>query len=358
MAEGDSFGRRSPDALLEDLEAEERRRRRGLLKIFLGYASGVGTSFRLFDEARRRRERGEDLVVAAVQESVSPDVQSILSGLEPIQARTCEGIPVLDVPALLARRPTACVVDGLAHDNPPGSRHEKRFQDVEELLAAGITVLTSINLGCITEQQEFVERLTGSEGGPSVPEAFVSRADEVVVVDAAAAPDGDPETATRLALLRQRALLLTAGVVDRQLEDYLQRHGLRSSWGTQERVLVCMTPRANAARMLAAGRRNADRFHGELFAIYVVQEHLTDEDRLANERNVVLARAQGAHLDVLEGQDPVETIMAYARSHGITQLFVGHTLVRRSRWRTIARRAPLDRLIRAAEGMDVRVFPQ
>ena len=162
----------------------------------------------------------------------------------------------------------------------------------------------------------------------------------------------------RLAVLRQRALLLTAEVVDRQLEHYLHRHGLRSSWGTQERILVCMTPRANAARMLAAGRRNADRFHGELFAIYVLQEHLTDEDRLANERNAMLARAQDAHLDVLEGRDPVGTIIEYARKHGITQVFVGHTLTRRSWWAALVRRGPLDRLIRAAEGLDLRVFPQ
>jgi two-component system sensor histidine kinase KdpD len=358
MAEGDSFGRRSPEALLEDIEAEERRRRGGLLKIFLGYASGVGKSFRLFDEGRRRHERGEDVVVAAVQAPVGPEVTTILRGLETIPTQTVQGVPVLDMAALLDRHPGVCLVDGLAYDNPPGSRHEKRYQDVEELLAAGISVLTSINLGYITEQQEFVRHVIRKEAGPSVPQAFLNRADEVVVVDAPAAREEDPESANRLAVLRQRALLLTAEVVDRQLEDYLQRHGLRSSWGTQERILVCMTPRANAARMLAAGRRNADRFHGELLAIYVLQEHLTEEDRLANERNVMLARAQEAHLDVLEGRDPVATIMDYARSHGITQVFVGHTLTPRTWWRAFVRRAPLDRLIRAADGMDVRVFPQ
>ncbi len=358
MAEGDSFGRRSPEALLEDIEAEERRRRGGQLKIFLGYASGVGKSFRLFDEGRRRHERGEDVVVGAVQAPVSTQVSLILRGLEIIPTRMIQGVQVLDLPALLARHPAVCLVDGLAYDNPPGPAHEKRFQDVEELLAAGISVLTSVNLGYITEQQDFVREVIGKQPGPSVPQAFLNRADEVVVVDAPAEHEEDSERANRLAVLRQRALLLTAEVVDRQLEDYLQRHGLRSSWGTQERVLVCMTPRANAARMLAAGRRNADRFHGELFAIYVVQEHLTEEDRLANERNAILARAQDAHLDVLEGRDPVATIIEYARQHGITQVFVGHTLTRRTWWGALVRRGPLDRLIRAAEGMDVRVFPQ
>src|SRR5512147_609131 len=145
---------RDPEALLRQVEAAERAERRGQLKIFLGYASGVGKSFRLFDEGRRRHERGEDVVVAAVQAPVSPEVSAILRGLETIPTQTVEGVPVLDMPALLDRHPGVCLVDGLAYDNPPQSRHEKRYQDVEELLAAGISVLTSINLGYITEQQD------------------------------------------------------------------------------------------------------------------------------------------------------------------------------------------------------------
>ena len=146
----------------------------------------------------------------------------------------------------------------------------------------------------------------------TVPQDFIDRADEVVVVDAPPEADAAIE-AHQLSQLRQRALLLTADVVDRQLEAYLRLHGLQSSWGTQERILVCMTPRANAAKMLASGRRNADRFHGELFAIYVTQDNLTAEDRMALERNVTLARAQQAHVETLEGKDPIETILEYAR---------------------------------------------
>ena len=118
---------------------------------------------------------------------------------------------------------------------------------------------------------------------------------------------------------------------------------------------MCMTPRANAAKMLASGRRNADRFHGELFAIYVTQPNLTDEARTALARNVTLARAEDAHIDTLEGKDPVEAILQYARREGITQIFVGHNL--RRTWRARLQGTPLDRLIRDAEGMDVRVFP-
>jgi two-component system sensor histidine kinase KdpD len=158
-----------------------------------------------------------------------------------------------------------------------------------------------------------------------------------------------------LSELRQRALLLAADVAERQLDEYLRLNRIQTSWGTQERILVCMTPRANAATMLASGRRNADRFHGELFAVYVTQKNLTPEDRSALARNVMLARAQEAQVVILEGSDPILAILDYARAHGITQLFVGHNL--RRTWRTQLAGSLLDRLIRDAEGMDVRVFP-
>jgi two-component system sensor histidine kinase KdpD len=361
----DRAGRPDPEALLRHVEAAEQAAGRGSLKIFLGYASGVGKSFRMFDEGRRRRERGEDVVVAAVQPDVPGDVAKILVKLEIIASQSVEGIPVIDVPALLRRRPQVCLVDGLAYDNPPGSRNARRYQDVEELLNAGISVLASINIEFIEEQQPFVLRITGRTRSQAVPQRVIDSADEVVVVDAppdvllgkAGEDDGVDLTlrAHQLSQLRERALLLTADVVDRQLEGYLELHGIQPTWGTQERILVCMTPRANAAAMLASGRRNADRFHGELFAIYVNQPNLTPEDQSALARNVMLARAQQAQIDILEGKNPVRAILDYAGAHGITQLFVGHNLRRTLRARLTG--SPLDRLIDEAEGMDVRVFP-
>jgi two-component system sensor histidine kinase KdpD len=340
---------------LRQIEAAERAERRGQLKIFLGYASGVGKSFKLFDEGRRRRERGEDVVIAGTQPASPRESEDVIRALPTIPTIDVGGTPVIDVSAILARRPQVVLIDGLAYDNPPGSRHSKRYQDVEELLDAGISVTTSINLAYITEEQEFVHDVLGTTKAETVPQAFIDRADEVVVVDAP--PEGDTGIEEhQLSLLRQRALLLTADVVDRQLEDYLRLHGVQSTWGTQERILVCMTPRANAAKMLASGRRNADRFHGELRAIYVTQENLTAEDRMALERNVTLARAQQAQVETLEGRDPVATILAYARANGITQIFVGHNL--RRTWRNRLGGTALDRLIRDAEGIDVRVFPQ
>jgi two-component system sensor histidine kinase KdpD len=346
---------RDPEALLQQIEAEERAKHRGQLKIFLGYASGVGKSFKLFDEGRRRHKRGEDVVVAAIQSDSTPDVAQLIRSLETIPTRDVAGVPIIDVPAVLARHPQVCLVDGLAYGNPSGSRHGQRYEDVEELLEAGISVITSINLEYVAEQREFVASVVGKTKADTVPQDFINRADEVVVVDAPPETDA-ADNARQLSQLRQRALLLTADVVDRELEEYLRLHGIQSSWGTQERILVCMTPRANAAKMLASGRRNADRFHGELFAIYVVQDNLTPDDRTALDRNVTLARAQQAHVDILTGKDPVKTILEYARGHGMTQVFVGHNL--RRTWRTRLFGTPLDRLIHDAEGIDVRVFPQ
>jgi two-component system sensor histidine kinase KdpD len=350
-----SVDKRDPEVLLQQVEAAERAAHRGQLKIFLGYASGVGKSLKLFDEGRRRRERGEDVVIAGMQPTIPVELAPIVCIIETIATKNVGGVPVVNVQAVLARHPGVCLIDGLAYDNPSGSRHAKRYQDVEELLDAGISVMTSINLEYIAEQQEFVEHILGRTRSETVPQDFIDRADEVVVVDAPA----DAETgieAQRLSQLRQRALLLTADVVDRQLEAYLKLHGLQSTWGTQERILVCMTPRANAARMLASGRRNADRFHGDLFAIYVMQADLTAEDRMALDRNITLALAQQAHVETLEGKDPVKTILDFARTHGITQIYVGHNL--RRGWRNRLGGTPLDRLIRDAEGLDVRVFPQ
>lgn len=350
----DRAGRRDPDVLLTHVQAAERTAARGTLKVFLGYASGVGKSFRMFDEARRRHDRGQAVVVAAVQPTMPADVAGIVAVLEAVPATIVNGVPVIDTDAVVARRPHLCVVDGLAYDNPPGSPRPRRYLDVEVLLAAGINVSASLNLEYIAEQQPFVRRVTGTAPAESVPQEFVDVADEVVIVDAP--PEAaNTARAQQLSQLRQQALLLTADVVERQLEAYLELHGVRQTWGTQERIAVCMTPRANAAVMLASGRRNADRFHGELFAIYVNQPNLTPEDRSALARNVMLARAQQAHVDILEGKDPVGAILAYARDHGITQLFVGHNL--RKGWRARLAGSLLDRLIAEAEELDVRVFP-
>lgn len=324
---------------------------RGRLKVFLGYASGVGKSFRMFDEGRRRRERGQDVVVGAVQPKVSPEIRPLLSSLEIIPTLNIKGVPVVDVEAILQRQPRICMIDGLAYDNPPGSRNAHRWQDVEELLSAGITVVSSVNLQYIEDQREAVEKLTGKRVGQTVPREFLNTADEIVIVDAPS------ETAKeRRSALREMALVLSADVIDAGLQRYLHSHGIEQSWGTHERFLICLTPRANFERMVATARRNAARFHCDVLAIYVRRPGLSSADRKLLEQGLAAARDAGAQVETLEGDDPVETIVRYARSHGVTQIFVGHSGKKDLGTRIFG--GLVSRLVRAARGFDVRVFPQ
>ncbi len=180
--------RPSPEELLRRVQEDERRESRGRLKVFLGYASRVGKSYRMFDEGRRRHERGQDVVVGAVQRSVPPEIQAILDRLEvvPTVAERHAGreYRVIDMAALFRRHPSLVLIDGLANDNPPGSRNPQRWQDVEELLDRGISVITAVNVQHIREQQDEVERITGKRAADSIPLDFLREADEIEVVDA------------------------------------------------------------------------------------------------------------------------------------------------------------------------------
>ncbi|MGH9630850.1 MAG: universal stress protein [Bryobacteraceae bacterium] len=357
--------RPSPEELLRQVQVEDRSQKRGTLKIFLGYASGVGKSHRMLDEGRRRRKRGQDVVVGAVQPTVSHDVQELLSQLEVIPARLPAGSPAMGVDGILGRHPGVCIIDGLAYDNRPSSRHGYRWEDVEEILSAGISVLTSLNLQYIDEYRERVEQITGKKVKTTVPVSFIQEADEIEIVDAPAemisesaatpAPNRGPSHQQKLQALREIALLLAADVVDRQLEKYLERQGVHSKWGMQERILVGVTPRSDASSMIKSGHRNANRFHGELYVVYVRQPGLGAADQQALDRNLQIARELGAQIQVLEGEDPIEAIVDFAGSHGITQIFIGHS--KRENWKSRWIGDPVDQLIRAARGIDIQVFP-
>ena len=358
--------RRDPEALLRQVQAQEECHRCGRLKILLGYGSGVGKSFRMFDEGRRRREKGEDVIVGATQSVMRPEVQALVRKLEAIPLKMVLGVPVMDVDGILRRHPQVCLVDGLAYDNPPGSRRPNRWQDVQELLAAGISVIAAVNLQYIEERQAEVERITGKRGKETVPMSFVYTADEIEVVDAPEADcvDGDgsangtPRVRSRrqqLSELRELALWLAADVVDRQLENYLKRSGAEQPLATQERILVCLTRGVDVTKVLESGRRNADRFHGELLVVHMRNPGLRPAERAALDANLALAFRLGARVEALEGEDAIGAIMNFARAHCITQIFVGRS-PRESRWDRLWG-SDVDRLIRQAEGIDVRVFP-
>jgi two-component system sensor histidine kinase KdpD len=356
----DSERRRpDPERLLKQVEAQERNTNREHLKIFLGYASGVGKSLRMLDEGRRRKLRGQDVVVAATQPCASPEAEQILKSLEVIPPRIVNGIPSIDMPALLQRHPAVCLIDGLAYRNPPGSKHPHRWQDVEELREAGISVITSINIQYIAERQREIEIIRGKSVADSVPESFIQTADEIEVVDATPeycatrSIEGDEQR--QLSELREIALVLAADVVDHQLEEYLHHQGGAQSYGAQERILVCVTPRSSAREMIHRARRQADRFHGDLYVVYVEQDNLNEADQHLIRENLDYAHQAKARVELLSGEDPIESILDFAAKHGVTQIFVGHS--NQTGWTSRLRANPVERLIMEADGIDVRVFP-
>jgi two-component system, OmpR family, sensor histidine kinase KdpD len=361
------LSRPSPERLLKQVQAEESKRWGAKLKIFLGYAPGVGKSYRMLDEARRRHERGEDVIVGAVQGQQSEDVQALLRKLELIPPlQTPEG-HAIDIDAILRRAPQVCIIDPLAARNPLGSRRPYRWQDVQELLRSGISVLTSVNLLHVEEYKEKVQAITGKDTTETIPKAFLLAADDIVIVDVP--PDlclsrqGEKLTSTgisnsqerKLSELRELALLLTAEVVDAQLESYVHAHGIAPVFGAHERFLVCMTPHSNALAMIESGERNKERFQGELYAVYVCEPGRSKRERVRIRRYFDAAKKAGATTEVLESDNPISAIVDFARQKRITQIFIGHSAHNTLRDRLFG--DPVLRLIRAAEGIDVRVFP-
>jgi two-component system sensor histidine kinase KdpD len=211
--------RRTPEEFLRAAQAEEAAAKRGHLKIVLGYSSGVGKTFRMLDEARRRRERGQDVVVGAVQPQVPSDAEPLLQNLEVIPLKVFGSGTAVDVEAIIRRRPAICIIDGLAYDNPPGLRNASRWQDVQDLVNAGIKVVGSINIQYVAELSEQVEAITGKHVTQTVPISFIKSADEIEIVDA---PTPEPIEKPELPKLRELALVLAADVVDHQLTGYLE----------------------------------------------------------------------------------------------------------------------------------------
>jgi two-component system sensor histidine kinase KdpD len=359
---GREMRRKTPDELLSELHSEDAGAA-GHLKIFLGYASGVGKSFRMLDEARRRRERGQDVIVGAVQPRVSPEVEQLLHKLEIVPLKKCSGGMAMDLESIMRRRPAVCIIDGLAFDNPPGLHNPTRWQDARELVNAGIKVIGSINIQYIEELGLQVEAITGKHAAETVPVSFIKSADEIEIVDAPPEEpiEHSPEQQTnadmrqqQLSMLRELTLVLAADVVDCQLSDYLEKHGIKQNFAAQERILVCVKPRSKAKQMIETAQIIAEKFHAELAVAYVKQAELSMPDRHALEEIIVLAKSAGAKVEILNGEDVVDTILEFAKSHAITQLFIGHTQrVRKWPWSD-----PVEKLIRQSHGMDLRIFPQ
>jgi two-component system, OmpR family, sensor histidine kinase KdpD len=359
---GYEIRRKTPDELLRELLPEDAGVK-GHLKIFLGYASGVGKSFRMLDEARRRKERGQDVIVGAVQPKVSPEVQALLDKLEIMPLRKYSYGMAMDVEGILRRRPAVCVIDGLAFNNPSELRNPTRWQDARELVHAGIKVIGSINIQYVEELCRDVETITGKHMTETVPVSFIKSSDEIEIVDA---PPEEPierlpeqqlnieNRQQQLSMLRELALFLTADVVDCQLSNYLEQHGIKQNFGTQERILVCITPRVNAKEMIETARMIAERFHAEMTVACVKQPELSAADQAALEERLALAKSTGTQVEMLNGEDAVDAILDFAASHSVTQLFIGRTQsIGKWHWND-----PVEKLIRRSRGIDLRIFPR
>jgi two-component system sensor histidine kinase KdpD len=301
--------------------------------------------------------------VGAVQPKVSPEVQKLLDRLEVIPLKKYPAGIAMDIQAIKRRHSAVCIIDGLAYKNPPGLRNPTRWQDAQDLVNAGIKVLGSINIQYVEELSQQVEGITGKHVIETVPISFIKSADEIEIVDAPTEEPIEklPEQVTKIAArqqqlstLRELALVLAADVIDSQLNNYLEEHGIRQCFGTQEKILVCITPRANAGEMIETARMIAGKFHAGVIVAYVKQKQLSAEDQAVLDEKLALARSVNAQIEILDGEDAVDAILGYANSHAITQLFIGHTQ-RKGRWPWSD---PVEKLIRRSRGMDLRIFSQ
>ncbi len=352
--------------------------KRGRLRVYLGYAAGVGKTFAMLGEGHRRNERGTDVVIGYFEPHERPKTIALAQDLETIPRRSIEyagrTFEEMDVGAIISRAPEVALVDELAHTNVPGSRNEKRWQDVEELLEAGITVITTLNLQHIESLNDVVERITGVRQQETIPDDVVRRADQIELVDMSpwslrrrmahgnVYPPEKIDAALanyfregNLTALRELALLWVADRVDESLQGYMEEHGIQAPWETRERVVVAVSGGADGERLIRRGARVARRRNGELLAVHVATgDAVPDEtrERLARFRDLV-ADVGGTFHEVA-GADVATAILDVARAENATLIILGASS--RPRWSELLRGSVINRLIRGSGPIDVHVI--
>ncbi len=354
---------------------------RGTLRIYLGAAPGVGKTFAMLGEGRRRHDRGSDVVVGVVETHGREQTQAQIGDLEVVPRQALEyrdaAFEEMDVDAVLARKPEIALVDELAHTNVPGSRNEKRWEDVEELLEAGITVISTLNIQHLESLNDVVERITGIVQRETIPDEVVRRAEQIELVDMTPealrrrmahgnvypaeridAALGNYFRAGNLGALRELALLWVADRVDEALAEYRRLHGIERPWETRERVLVALTGAEDGDRLVRRGARMAQRAKADLVAVHVrAQDGLAPAttDALDHQRSLV-ERLGGTYRDVV-GDDVGKALVDTARRMNATQIVLGAT--RRSRITELLRGSVIGRVIRdSGEDVDVHVISQ
>ena len=342
--------RPDPDALLKEVEREESKR--GRLKIFLGYSPGVGKTYAMLNEAAVLKRRGEDVVVGIAVTHGRTETEALLKNLEIIPRRRVEyqGIIIeeFDLDGILSRRPAVVLVDELAHTNAAGSRHPKRYQDVEELLDHGIDVYTTVNVQHFESLNDIVEKITGIRVQETLPDTFLDRADEVQVVDVPLEElferlkEGKvyiPKQAARamenffqrgsLVALRELMLTHAAHKIDAELLNYMRAKAIAGPWPAGERVMVCISPGPYAKQLLRKGYKIATDAHAEWYAAYVVKptlKELSKKDKAYLAEALNLADELGAKVITLSGADVASEIVRFATENNITHIVIGKPL--------------------------------
>jgi two-component system sensor histidine kinase KdpD len=372
--------RPSPDALLKAASREEGRF--GKLKIFMGAAPGVGKTYEMLQQARARKKDGYDIVVGVVETHGRKETEALLDGLEIEPRRRYEykgqGLEEMDLDGIIARRPQIVLVDELAHTNATGSRHPKRYLDVEELLNRGINVYTTVNIQHIESLNDVVAQITGVRVRETVPDSILDRADAIELVDITTDDlmqrlrEGKvyvPKQAERalehffspanLTALRELALRRTAERVDEQLLTEMQARAISGPWPAGDRLLVCVSEDPRAAGLVRYTKRLADRLHAPWTTLYVETKRslqLTEEERDRIADSLRLAQALGGELVTIPGGDRriADDVVAFAQANNITQVIVGKSS--RSRWFELLNGSVVRDLSRACGNISLHII--
>ncbi len=353
---------------------------RGIFKLFLGYAPGVGKTFGMLSEAIRRRSRGEDVVIGVVESHGRKGVEELIPELEVIPRKKLEykgtTFEEMDTEAIIARHPEVVLIDELAHTNIPGSKHRKRYEDVQEILAAKIDVVATLNIQHIESLAPVVRSITGIIVRETVPDWVPLTASETVMVDLT--PEalqnrmkrGDVYSTEKverslnnffrrgnLIALRELALRQVAEQVDRSLETYMEAQDIRKNWGVRERMAVCISANPAGQYLIARGARMARRMDAELYVVHVDREIGPKEsNQNALTANLRFAENLGAKVIRLKGNSVADTVAEFVRSKHITQVIFGRAPVHD--WRRYLYLSAVHRFLRESPAVDVHIVTQ
>ena len=356
-------------------------RKHGRHKIFLGFAPGVGKTYTMLAEAHRRVRRGEDVVIGIVETHGRVEVSKQIEGLEQIPRKQLEyrgtTFEEMDTAAVIARKPEWVLVDELAHTNIPGTNHAKRWQSVLEILDAGINVISTVNVQHFESLNDTVFEITGIRVRETLPDSIIDDADEVVLIDLTPSAllnrlkRGDVYALAKvptalqnffrpgnLAALRELALRKTAEEVDEQLRTYMEEQRIEDAWRTQERVVICVTPNAQATRLIRRGYQLARRFSGVFWTVFVRTPGSllpTREEELLQEL-FALTRNLGGEMVELEGESTSEAIVRFAKEQQATSIVLGQS--GRSRMEEIIQGSLITRIMRAAKHLDLLIVAE